>query len=108
MENREIIKPRVRRYRERSVVIFAIRWTGENLKDVVAFTGLHPSASKWTWEEYEEVVRKEGLKIFSPEGPHLASVGDWIIMGVAGEFYACKPEIFAAKYELCKEPPRES
>lgn len=33
------------------------------------------------------------------EGQHIASPGDWIIRGVAGEFYPCKPDIFAATYE---------
>lgn len=34
------------------------------------------------------------------EGDMKADVGDWIIRGVQGEFYPCKPEIFAATYEL--------
>ncbi len=34
------------------------------------------------------------------EGHMRADLGDWIIKGVAGEFYPCKPEIFAATYEL--------
>jgi len=33
------------------------------------------------------------------EGEHIASEGDWIIKGVAGEFYPCKPDIFSATYE---------
>ena len=99
MENREIIKPSVRRYKKKPVVVFAIRWTGNNLKDVIAFTGLHESAKKWTWEEYEEVVRKEGLKIFTLEGPLMASIGDMIVRGIAGEFYPCKPDIFKNTYE---------
>jgi hypothetical protein len=33
------------------------------------------------------------------EGQHVASPGDWIIRGVAGEHYPCKPDIFAATYE---------
>ena len=33
------------------------------------------------------------------EGDHIANVGDWIIKGVAGEFYPCKPGIFAATYD---------
>lgn len=33
------------------------------------------------------------------EGDHLANVGDWIIKGVKGEFYPCKPDIFAATYD---------
>lgn len=33
---------------------------------------------------------------------HVATEGDWIIKGVHGEFYACKPEIFSATYEAVK------
>jgi len=40
-----------------------IKWTGHNLREVIDAIGLHPSASKWTWEEYEAVVKKEGLKV---------------------------------------------
>ncbi len=39
------------------------------------------------------------LEIYTLEGWHHASSGDWIIKGVAGEFYPCKPEIFDATYE---------
>jgi hypothetical protein len=46
------------------------------------------------------------LAIFTLEGPHQASAGDWIIKGVAGEFYPCKPEIFAATYEPADSSPR--
>lgn len=86
-------------YRKLPVVIQAIRWSGRNLRQIIAFTGLHPSADKWTWDEYEEVVRTEGFKIFTLEGPHLVSKGDYIIKGVKGEFYACKPDIFWRTYE---------
>jgi len=37
------------------------------------------------------------------EGPHHVSPGDWIITGVKGERYPCKPDIFAATYELVEE-----
>ena len=87
------------KFRKKPVVIDAVRWTGSNLRDVIEFAGLHPSASKWTWEEYEKVVALEGLKIFTLEGPLMASVGDWIIRGVKGEFYPCKPDIFEASHE---------
>jgi hypothetical protein len=33
------------------------------------------------------------------EGEHIASIGDWIIKGVKGEFYPCKPDIFTLTYE---------
>lgn len=39
------------------------------------------------------------LTIKTLEGDHRANVGDWIIQGVKGELYPCKPDIFAATYE---------
>ena len=39
------------------------------------------------------------LVIHTLEGDMRADIGDWIIRGVAGEFYPCKPDIFAATYE---------
>lgn len=39
-----------------------------------------------------------GLMIHTLEGDYNASMGDWIIQGVRGEFYACKPDIFEIKY----------
>jgi hypothetical protein len=45
----------------------------------------------------------EGLTICTLEGDHHASDGDWIIKGVKGEFYPCKPDIFAMTYESVDE-----
>lgn len=87
------------KYVKKPVVIEAIQWNGTNLREVIDFTGLHPSAEKWTWEEYEAVVAAEGLKIFTLEGSLKATVGDMIIKGVHGEFYPCKPDIFEATYD---------
>lgn len=39
------------------------------------------------------------VKILTLEGNMIANEGDWIIKGVKGEFYPCKPDIFAATYE---------
>lgn len=94
-------------YRKKPVVVDAVRWTGNNLREVIDFTGLHPSALKWTWEEYEQVVAKDGLKIFTLEGPMMASIGDFIIRGIQGEFYPCKPDIFDATYEPAGARPAE-
>ena len=87
------------KYRKKPVVIEAIQWTGNNLREVINFAGLHPSAKKWTWDEYEQVVAEKGLKIFTMEGPLMASVGDFIIRGVHGEVYPCKPDIFEKTHE---------
>lgn len=87
------------KFRKKPVVIEAIQWTGDNLQEVITFTGLNESARKWTWEEYEDVVMREGLKIFTLEGALMASVGDYIIRGVKGELSPCKPDIFKQTYE---------
>lgn len=42
---------------------------------------------------------RDGLLIKTMEGDMVASYGDWIIKGIAGEFYPCKPDIFDATYE---------
>jgi hypothetical protein len=39
------------------------------------------------------------MNIHTLEGNMIASVGDWIIKGVKGEFYPCKPDIFESTYE---------
>lgn len=95
------------KFTKKPVTIEAIRWTGDNLKAVIDFIGLHPSAEKWTWDEYAEVVKKDGLKIFTLEGTMMANVGDWIIKGVKGEFYPCKPDIFEATYTRAASVPSE-
>lgn len=46
----------------------------------------------------------ERVEIATLEGTMIADPGDWIITGVAGEHYPCKPEIFAATYEPTDEP----
>lgn len=75
------------KFRKKPVVIEARQWTGANA--VYLLDWIKPDA------------RQEGATLVIPtlEGDHEASLGDWIIQGVAGEFYPCKPEIFAATYE---------
>ena len=91
------------RYRKKPVVIDAIKWTGDNLRAVICFTDGPPdtrsSHAGMMWETYEDLVHREGLKIYTLEGTMNADVGDYIIRGVKGEFYPCKPDIFAATYE---------
>lgn len=45
------------------------------------------------------------LSIKTLEGRHVVSNGDWIIKGIKGEFYPCKPDIFEATYEQIDEKP---
>ena len=89
----------VKQYRKKPVVINAVEWTGRNLKEIIEFTGRHESIKDWEWERYERLVKYAGLKIFTLEGAYIATIGDMIIRGLQGEFYPCKPDIFAKTYE---------
>jgi hypothetical protein len=80
------------RYRKKPVVIDALQWDGHNLGPVLAFCNGDAS--------YEQMAGGDAaIVIKTLEGRHIASVGDFIIKGVKGEFYPCKPDIFGATYE---------
>lgn len=49
------------------------------------------------------LVKGGGVVIKTLEGDHRADPGDWIIRGVKGEFYPCKPDIFEMTYEQIEE-----
>lgn len=55
------------------------------------------------WNYFEDIsirLKEEGtLLIRTLEGDHIASVGDYIIKGIKGEIYPCKPDIFEKTYE---------
>lgn len=82
-------------FRKKPVVIEAVQWQPD----------LPPAAfPDWFWNEVgmrpESFNSDTGeLVIRTLEGDMKASVGDWIIKGVKGELYPCKPDIFAASYE---------
>ena len=99
---------KVKEYRKKPVVIEAVQWTGENLREVIAFTDGPPETKShhagMMWEQYEDLVRKDGLKIYTLEGKMDASPGDWIIKGVKGEFYPCKNDVFVISYEAASGP----
>ena len=98
----------VAQFTKKPVTISAIQWTGKNLRDVIAFTDGPPDTrtmhAEMAWDDYANLVMHEGLKICTLEGKMLADVGDWIIRGVKGEHYPCKPDIFAATYEPATAP----
>ena len=82
-------------FRKKPVVIEAVQFTGQNGNEVCDFAGLNGV-------DVEDAGGKRArpfLIIPTLEGSMRADVGDWIIKGVKGEFYPCKPDIFEATYE---------
>lgn len=80
---------------KKPIVIEAVQFTRNNWQEVKSFT--NDTAHTLTIER-----RIDGLTtciIPTLEGQHMATEGDWIIKGVQGEFYPCKPDIFEKTYE---------
>ena len=76
----------MQKYRKKPVVIEAVELTVENAVDLIREHG-------FTWGDC-------GLQIDTLEGVMQATYGDYIIKGVQGGFYPCKPDIFHATYDL--------
>jgi len=86
-------------YRKKPVVIEAIVWTGKNFDEAMNFMK-NSGGHKGAYEDAEELALKtKQLKINTLKGTMTASVGDYIIKGIKGEFYHCKPDIFESTYE---------
>lgn len=77
------------KYRKKPVVIEAVQWVQGNEENVKSFMNM------------ELVTEYNGdlLVIETLEGTMRADQGDYIIKGVNGEFYPCKPDIFEKTYE---------
>jgi hypothetical protein len=79
------------KFRKRPVVIDAIQWTGQDSYAAIRdFLG--PDFICWH-------TCHDTISIRTLEGTMVARVNDWIIRGVQGEHYPCKPDIFEATYE---------
>lgn len=84
------------KFRKKPVVIEAMQYTRESRDDVIQWCGALGTAIGEDGARYE----LENIIVSTLEGEVRASLGDWIIQGIAGEFYPCKPDIFEQTYEL--------
>lgn len=95
------MKNTAKNYRKKPVVIQAIQWNGINLEDIKKFVGnqLEYDIIDTAWEVGKGIPFVD-MSIKTLEGKTSVSKGDYIIKGVNGEFYPCKPDIFEKTYEL--------
>lgn len=80
------------KFKKKPVVIEAVNWDGKKLESVPV----------WLADAFkdEKLIRLgDTVNITTLEGTMTASPGDWIIQGVNGEIYPCKPDIFEKTYE---------
>jgi len=95
-----MIDKMVQQYRKKPVVVEAIQWNGGAVSTILI--------QRFMGRELEVLgvqnmdIKTGGLVIPTLEGDMTASIGDYIIKGVKGEFYPCKPDIFEATYELAQ------
>ena len=80
------------KYRKKPVVINAVQITEDNDDEILSFM----VETKCPFE----MTGDHEMTIHTLEGDMHLSKGDWLIQGVQGEFYPCKPDIFEATYEL--------
>ena len=88
----------IAKYRKKPVVVEAVQYDGTNFNELWDFTGRTACI-----REISELHAPLVLAVYTPEGVMRADVGDWIIKGVKGEYYPCKPDIFAHTYEPVNE-----
>ena len=82
------------KFRKKPVVIDAIQFTGSNFKEIKEFM---------MEAYYSYYAHRDSIPIHTLEGIMEANVGDWIIKGIKGEFYPCKPDIFEETYVLVED-----
>jgi len=98
------------KYRKKPIVIEAVQLRWETWSEMCEFAdvgkfedgkpqGCYLDADDQIADDTTETSRKMGMQIPTLEGKHVASENDWVIRGVKGELYACKPDIFEMTYE---------
>lgn len=96
------------KFRKKPVIIEAFQITKELAlehwgKDIPLPFGL--SRLSGSWHPINKDVHDAYIIIKTLEGDMRAEIGDWIIKGIKGELYPCKPDIFEATYEAVEETP---
>lgn len=88
------------KFRKKPVVVEALQWNGLNLQEIKAFVGenLKYDIIDTAWQVGKGTPHVN-IIIHTLEGDHFCSKGDYIIKGICGDFYPCKPDIFEKTYE---------
>lgn len=86
------------KYRKKPVVIEAVQFTDDSADTIIALQEFMQRDLRVSYAGADNPV----IKIETLEGVMEASIGDFIIKGVNGEFYPCKPDIFEKTYEVAE------
>jgi hypothetical protein len=89
----------IKRYKTKPCEIEAIQWTGQNFEEIRDFVGKTLRYDMLTNTKWDKNWIPSTFFIHTLEGNMEAIIGDYIIKGLRGEFYPCKPDVFEKKYE---------
>ncbi len=84
------------KFRKKPVVIEAIEWNGD-------MSSIEDMQLRSYCQAVAQGLGDPALYIETLEGTMKAELGDWIILGIKGEIYPCKPDIFEKTYELVED-----
>lgn len=88
------------KFRKKPVVIEAKQLTKDSLFPIMRWIDDGGKSGEWCWDDDgDQFIVERYLTIETLEGNMKAQENDWIIKGVSGEFYPCKPDIFEMTYE---------
>jgi len=91
----------IKQYKKKPVTIEALQWDGSNIEEVILFaegTATYEAMASGAGAIVTETLESNGDYMTR----QAASIGDFIIKGISGEFYPCKPDIFEKTYEEVK------
>lgn len=92
------------KFRKKPVMIEAWCWNEtQMLRRELESRGMVTTGHTGHRDRPDECTNMRIRTLESGSGSHVVDPGDWIIRGVKGEFYPCKPDIFAATYEPVNE-----
>lgn len=94
------------KFRKKPVVIEAVQFTDAMALSMLADgePGPFGLTACGDYHSADRKIRRAWISISTLEGTMRAVPGDWIIKGINGELYPCKPDIFDATYEIVEEP----
>lgn len=89
------------KFKKKPVVIEARQLNGATLFEIIKWVDAEGGKTgEWCWDvDEDQFIVERYFNIETLEGVMKATEGDWIIKGVSGEFYPCKPDIFEITYE---------
>ena len=81
----------IKTFAKKPIKVQAVHWTGNNFDEISSFT----NGNIFQYDEKVVIKTRAGYRYIEKD--------DWIIIGIKGEFYLCKPDIFEKTYEEVKQ-----